>query len=150
MRPAAGVVALTAEILDAGDVRHVRDEQRPDGTNEKLRSRRFASMRIDGPPLTIFVVARIGDPGFELDVPAQVVAVGKVFEIGQHGRLGGLRLRPVPVVNETLVEGICVEGAARRIDARARIAVVPPGTTDPPCTVERAHVQAELIAQMMM
>jgi len=144
MRPAAGVVALAREVIDAGDVGHVRRREGAHRTDQELGGGAHAGAGLHRPALRRFVVAGVLHPGLELDVAAEVEPIGDMFEVGQHGGLLGLGLVPVPLLHELIGEGVAVEGAARTIDACAGVTVVPPGATDVAGTVVHAHREAHL------
>ena len=65
----------------------------------------------------------------ELDVAAQVEAVGDVVDVAQDLRLGGVALGPVPLLLELVGERVRVVQALD-VAARARVAVPVPGAAD--------------------
>ena len=147
MGPAAGVVHRPGEVVDAGIVRLVGDEQRAGGTNQEPGRRLFTVRRFDGPALRRLVPTCIGDPRVELDVLAQIEPVGDVVEVGEHIGARGLGLFPHPLVDQFLAERVGVERRARRVDPGAGVAVVPPGAAHPAGAVECTDRQAHRVAQ---
>ena len=83
VRPPAGVVRRAGEVVDAGVVGLVGDEQRAGGTDQEPGRCLVTVRRFDGPALGCLVPARIGDPGVELDVLAELEPVGDVIEVGE-------------------------------------------------------------------
>jgi hypothetical protein len=142
------VVTLALEAIEARDVRPIGGRQRAGGADQKLRADALAAGQLDLPALRSLVVARTRDAGVQRDVAAQVKAIGDVVQIRQHGRLVRLRLRPVPLVDEFLREGVAVIGTARKIHPRAGVAVPGPGAADAARVVEHVHAKAEPAQQM--
>src|SRR5262245_32452246 len=82
------------------------------------------------------------DAAVELNITAQVEAIGHVPCIGQKLRLGRVALAPVPLLLQRRVELIGVLHALH-VAARAGIAVPVPGTTDVATRLEDAHFKAQ-------
>src|SRR4051812_34185744 len=68
----------------------------------------------------------IAYPRLKLDIAAEVEPVGNILQILEDRLLTRLCLGPVPLLHEILGERVAVEGAARTIDPRSRVAVPPP------------------------
>src|SRR5690606_11444233 len=82
----------------------------------------------------VLVVGGGGDAGAEVDVPAQVEAVGDVPRVAEDLRLGRVALLPLVLLLQFRGEGVRV-GEALHVHAGAGVAVPVPGA---------AHVGAGL------
>lgn len=129
--PGPRVVPSAPEILQAAEVGHVGRRDAPDRGDQVGRSDAVAGVGADLPLVASFVVQRLGDPGVELDVAAQVHPVGDPLEILQDFRLGGVALAPRPFLQELFrqVVGEAVEDALR-VAAGPGIAVPVPRAAD--------------------
>jgi hypothetical protein len=104
LRPPGGVVPVAGEVLEAREVRAVDERQAPGGGDQEPGRGRPSVIGGDDPARARLVVAGRGDRGVELDVTAQVEAVGDMVEVPQQLRLGRIALGPVPLLLELLVE----------------------------------------------
>ena len=69
-------------------------------------------------------------------------------QIGENLRLLRIALRPLPVAQELLVEGIAVDGSLS-VDAASRVAVPIPGAADVAGVIERLNVEAKVVAKFV-
>jgi hypothetical protein len=83
------------------------------------------------------------DPGLEDDVAPQVEPVGHVVEVGEDLGLGGVALRPLPLLLQVGVEGVGVVDAFDVAPA-ARVAVPVPGAAHVGPGLDRHHAKALL------
>ena len=83
--------------------------------------------------------------GLELDVAAEVEAVGDVVEVAQDLRLLGVLAAPLPLLHQVLVERVAVD-VRLGVAAGARVAVPVPGAADVVAGFEHPR-QAHLVAQ---
>ena len=93
------MITLACKVINTGIVWPVGDKQGSYRTNKKLRRGGFALIGFNRPGLSLFIISRIGHPGFKLNVFGQIKALRKVFEVSQHRSLGRLRFLPCPVVD---------------------------------------------------
>ena len=129
MRPEAGVVPLALEVLQALEVGHPRRREIARRHDEVARADLLAAVGLDRPFAGLAVEQRRRDAGVELDVAAQVEAIGDVVDVVQDLRLGGVALGPLPFLLQLVGEGV---GILQALDvaARAGIAVPEPGAAD--------------------
>jgi hypothetical protein len=106
MRPAAGVVPMAGEAIQARQLGHVRRRQAADGGDQEARGETLAGFGRDLPPVGGFIVTGAGDAGAELDVGPQREPVGDVVEVAHDLRLLRIALAPVPFLLQLLREGI--------------------------------------------
>ena len=113
------------EALDARDLGQLRMRQAPRRHDVVLRRDRLALRGGDRPAARGVVPHRLVDAGLELDVLAEVEAVGHVVRVLQDLGLRRVPLAPGPFLLELLVEG---ERVVQALDvaARARIPVPVP------------------------
>ena len=83
----------------------------------------------------------LGDPGLELDVAAQVEAVGDVIGVAQDLGLGGVALGPLPFLLQLGRELVGILDALD-VAARAGIAVPVPGAADALAGLEHPDPEA--------
>jgi hypothetical protein len=147
VRPVAGVIGRTLEILQSGNLRRVRRGQAAHGRDhEACRDRLGPSgsaglLGLDPPQVVGLVEDGLAHPRLEADVAAQVVAVGDVIGIAQQFGLGGVTLAPFPLL---LQLGIELVGVLHALDvaARAGIAVPVPGAAHALAGLEHARREA--------
>ena len=89
------------------------------------------------------VERRLDDARAEPDVAAQVEAVGDVLEVAQDLGLGGVALRPRPLLLELVRPRVGV-GHALDVAARAGVAVPEPRPADAGRLIEHEHREPEL------
>ena len=143
VRPAAGEVDRPGETSGPFDVRRLRHRQAAGGHDVVPAPHLPVAVGRDHPLFRRLVPASRGDGGRELDVRAQLVAVGHEPQVVQDLRLGGVLLRPGPLLLQLRVEA---EGVVRGGDVAARpgIAVPVPRPADVVGHVEDPHRQPEL------
>ena len=83
----------------------------------------------DSPAQRRLVEDRRDHPGVEGDVAAQIEFVGHPVDVAQDLALGGVLLRPVPLLLELSGERIAVVDALH-VAARTRVPIVIPGSAD--------------------
>ena len=142
-RPTAGVVEFALEALDARNVGQVRFGQGPRSADEEAGLIAIALVGADRPGLRFLVPVRLVDRGVELDVAAQIVAIGEVERIGQDFGLGGVTLGPVPFLIEFVVPRHRIVHR-RHVAARARITVPVPGSADIAAALDHQRRQPQL------
>ena len=145
VRPGPGVVALAGEGVDAGELRGVRRRQAADRGDQEPRRQRATVGQLDVPAVAAGVVGRGRHLRVELDVPAQVHLVGDEFQVAQDLGLGGVALRPVPLVEDLPRHAVgehVVDALA--VTARPGVPVPVPGAADPAALLEHPHRQPEL------
>ena len=140
MRPVRGVVHLAVEGIQPVDRRDVRVRQRADREDHETRRHHFACIGAHFPPQRVLIENRVGDAGTEGDIGPQVVAIGDVVEVTQNFRLGGVLLAPVPLLLESVVEGVRVVHTFD-VTPRPRVAVPVPHAADPVRGLEQPHGQ---------
>ena len=121
------MVPFALKLIQAGNVWHHRsDGELPDGRNEIFCRHTSSGIRRDDPAPALVIELRGRDPCAQLDVAAQVVAIGDMVEVAEQ--LGLLRIfsAPRPLAQEILVEGEAIDialgkrrnspqGVARRV-----------------------------------
>ena len=142
MRPVAGVVGLALEARQSLEVRRARVRQRAGRHDDVLRGVALAVVGGHRPAIGALVEHGRGDAGVELDVGAQVEAVGDVVGVFQDLRLGGEALGPLPLLLQLVRERVRILHALD-VAARAGIAVPVPGAADAGALLEHAHRKAE-------
>ena len=100
VRPGAGVMAVAAEAGEAREGGNLRRRQAADGHDAEAGRGAVAAIRLDRPAVRRLVEGGGGHARVELDVTAQVEAVGDVLDVAQDLRLGGVALGPAPVLLE--------------------------------------------------
>ena len=129
VRPAAGVVRRALEAVDAREVRRVRRRQAAGRHDAERAETSVAALGRDRPAPRRLVEGGRGDARVELDVAAQVEAVGDVVEVAQDLGLRRVALGPLPLLLELVGEPV---GVLQALDvaARAGVAVPVPGAAD--------------------
>src|SRR4029077_7036877 len=85
---------------------------------------------------------RLFDPGVELDVGSEVVAVSHMVDVTQDLRLRAVALGPTPFLLQRVREGIRVFHAFD-VAATPRVTVPVPGAANPATGLEANHFEAE-------
>ena len=85
------------------------------------------------------------DAGFQLDVAAQIEAIGDVVQVRQNFRLPRIAFRPLPLLLQRFVEGIAVLHAFH-VATRPWITVPEPRAANAVARLEDAHAES-LLAQ---
>ncbi len=129
---------LSLEGLEPGEVGRLGRREAPGGHDREPRADAIAAVGSHLPAPAALVESHRGDASVQLDVTAQVEAVGDVTEVAQQFVLAGIALRPDPVTQEIRIEGVLVVDALD-IAARSRIAVPEPGAADPVTRLEDAR-----------
>ena len=142
-RPLCRVVPLARELLDAGEGRQTNCRQATGGHDAISGGVLTAVVRGHFPFAGGFIEMRRRDAGFQLDVAAQIEAVGDVVQVRQNFRLSGIAFRPLPFLLERFVEGVAVLHAFH-VATCTRIAVPEPGTTNAITRLEDPDAQALL------
>ena len=101
-----------------------------------------AAVRLDLPAVRRLVEVRRGHARLELNVAAEIEAVGDVLDVAQDLGLGGIALRPVPFLLQLVGEGVGVVHALD-VAAGAGIAVPVPGAADAAARFEDPRGEAE-------
>ena len=101
-----------------------------------------AAVRLDLPAVRRLVEACRGHPRVELNVAAEIEAVGDVLDVPQDLGLGGIALRPAPFLLQLVGEGVGVVHALD-VAAGAGIAVPIPGAADAAARFVDPRGQAE-------
>ena len=140
-RPARGEKQLSLEGLLAREKGRERRGQHAAAGDQELRVDDLPFVGGNRPALCRFVEMRASDCRVELDVLAQVEAVGDIVHPALDFRLAREFLAPAPALVEILGKQILVD-IAFRVEARAGIPVPVPGSADIGCSVERLHVQS--------
>ena len=148
MGPQAGVVALAAERVRAGERRGVGHRQCPDGGDEVVGLDALARVGRDRPQACVFVEGRGLHSRVEGDVAEQVVPLGDVLEVGAHFMLLGIALGPPPFLPQLLVEHEAVDVAVG-VAAGARVPVPPPRPAHAAASLDHACRQAHLVAELV-
>jgi len=143
-RPFGGVVDVTLEGIGVLEVRIIGFVQTARGEDAVGRGEGVAAVGLDRPAVGVFVVDRVRDLGFELDVPAQIEAVGNVVEVALDFRLRGHHLGPVPLLLQLPGEGVGVFDDGQ-VGPAARVAVPEPGAADAGAGFEGAKVQTLIL-----
>ena len=145
--PVRGVVDLAGEGRQAPEVGCHRIGQRTGRHQREPRREYPPVVGGDGPPRPRLVEHRRDDAGVERDVAAQVELVGDPIQIAQDLGLGGVLLRPVPLLLELLGKRVAVVDALD-VTACPRIPVVVPGAADFGSGLEHPH-REPLTAQLV-
>ena len=135
--PAARVIGVAREIIQPLEVGGVGRREAARGHDEIFGRKGMApafafafALGLDLPTRGCLVVDGGLHPGVELDIPAQVEAVGDVLEVAQDLGLARVALGPFPLLLELLGKLVGVLHALD-IAARARVAVPIPGAPHP-------------------
>ncbi len=141
LRPARGVVPVAVELLEAVEGRPVDRREAPRRHHAVPRGEMAPVRGHDLPAPARLVVTGAGDPRVQLDVAAEVEAVGDVVQVAEDFRPGRIALGPVPLLLELLGERV---GVVQRLDiaAHARVAVPVPGAADAVALLEHPYAQA--------
>src|SRR4030095_7801276 len=126
MRPVTGVIGRTLEVRQAGNLGRVGRGETAQCGDDETRDDAVASIRFDGPGMRSLVEGGLGDARLELDVAAQVEAVGDMVGVAQDLGLGGVALGPFPFLLQLGGELVGVLHALD-IAARAGVAIPVPG-----------------------
>jgi hypothetical protein len=142
MRPAGRVEGGAGERAETRDFRQLRRRQDTRGEDEEPRFDGLAAVGRHPPAARALVPPCPDDAGVELDVAAQPEAISDVVGVAQYLGLGGVALRPVPLLLELGRERV---GVVERLDvaACAGIAVPPPRATDVAGRLEATDVESE-------
>ena len=142
VRPVAGVIGRAREALQTREGRDLGARQAPGGHDAEAGRHVVAAVRLDVPPVRRLVEVRRGHARVELNVAAEIEAVGDVLDVPQDLGLGGIPLRPAPFLLELVAEGVRVVHALD-VAAGAGIAVPIPGAADAAARFEDPRGQAE-------
>lgn len=126
MRPVRRVVDLAGELREAGEVRGQGGRQGAGRHHTEPRRQHLAGTGGDGPAQPRLVEDSGDHASVEHDVATEVEFVGNPFQVTQDLGLGGVLLRPVPLLLEFIGERIAIVDALD-VAARAGIPVVVPG-----------------------
>src|SRR6185312_6519714 len=138
VRPFAGVVDRSLEIVDAFEARAVRRRKATDRHDAELRGYLVAAIGLDRPAPGAFVEGCFGHAGIERDVAAKLEAVGDVIGVGEDFGLRRILFRPAPLLVELFREGKRILHALD-VTARAGIAVPVPGAAHAAACFEYLH-----------
>ena len=148
MRPASGMVPLTLEALEAGNVGDVCRGQTPDRGDEETCRVAAASPGADGPEICAVVKRSRGNAAVEAYAASQIEPVGDMLKITPDLGSLGIALAPVPLLHQIRVERIAV-GVAFGIAPGARIAIPVPCASDPGSGFQHPDGKTELVAELM-
>ncbi len=140
------MVRLPGEVVAPLYLRQVRRRKRPHGGDEEPRRDRVSGVGADVPYVRGVVEGRFDHPRGELDVAAEVVSVGDVFEVVPDLLLRRIPLRPLPFLPKLLVERERVYIAVR-VAPRPRIPVPIPRSSDALPGFENPRRKPEVIPQ---
>src|SRR5215469_1329040 len=138
LRPLASVIPAASERVHTFVLGHLRNRQASGGHHAVLGSNLIAMIRLNGPTVRDFVESCRRHSRVELNVPSQAEAVGDVIQIAQDFRLGGIPLRPVPLLLQLLREGVRVLQTLD-VASSARVTVPKPGAPDATCCLVNAR-----------
>ena len=136
------MVPLALEAIQTGNVRFARRRKVARRHDAVARSRNMALVGLYGPQICLAVEDGFFDPSVELDVAAQVEAVGDVVDVAQDFGLGAVTFGPMPFLLQIIREGLRVFQTFN-VTAAARIAVPIPGAANPIAGLERAQFETE-------
>ena len=145
MGPAAGVVTWTGKIIDTRVVGLMSHKQCADGTNQEPRGKLPPRMGSYDPTLGSLIKCGVFDPGVKLNATPQIEFLGYMLQVSSHLIAGTLGFRPIPFVYQLFGKRVGVKWGAGRIDAGARVAVVPPRTTNIAGPVKPFHIQLHVV-----
>src|SRR5262249_45004102 len=83
VRPAAGVIPGALEVLEPGELRHLRAGQTAGGHDAEARGEAIAAVGLDRPAPRGLLEDRGGHARRALDVAAKVEAIGHVVDVRQ-------------------------------------------------------------------
>ena len=129
MRPVAGVIDLALEFLQPLDIGHPRIRQAAGGEHDVFCGDGLAVGCRHRPAVGALVEGGAIDAGIELNVGAQIKAVGDVVGVFQDLGLRRVALAPVPFLLQFFGERIGILHALD-VAARAGITVPVPGAAD--------------------
>ena len=136
--PRAGVVRRPLERVGAGDLGRVGGAEAAGGHDDEAGRHVVALVGADAPGAGGLVEGGGRHLRLELDVLAEVEAVGDVVGVGEDLGLRGVALGPLPLLLEVLVEAVGVLHALD-VAARAGVAVPVPGAADAVAGLEHLH-----------
>ena len=141
--PLAGVVGRALERRRAGDVGRVGGAQAAGGHDHEASRQVVALIGLHPPGAGRVVEGGRGHLGLELDVLAQVEAIGDVVGVREDLGLRGVPLGPLPLLLQVLVEPV---GVLHALDVAAgtRIAVPVPRAAHAVAGLEDLHGQVLL------
>ncbi len=147
VRPAAGMEGATGEGLAARHFRHVRGRETACRHDAVTGAHPAAVVGRDAPPTRTLVERRRRDARVQLDVAAEIEAIGDVLEVAQDLGLRRIALGPFPLLLELRRELIRVLHALD-VAARAWVAIPEPGAADAAAGLEDAGRESELAQTM--
>src|SRR5713226_4432806 len=108
MRPQTGVIPLTPEVLQTGDVGLARRREIACCHDAVARGHGLACVCFDRPRVRLAVEDSLFDPGVEFNVAPEAEAVGDMIDVAQDLGLRAVALWPVPFLLQLVGEGIRV------------------------------------------
>ncbi len=138
VRPFAGVIRRAGERLGALELRLVRHREAAGRHHAIVCGEARAVIRLDDPRVRGLVERRRHHARIELDVAAQVEAIGHMIGVAQQLRLCGVAFAPLPLLLQLGRELVGVFDALH-VAARARIAIPVPGAADAAARLQHAH-----------
>ena len=147
-RPRCGEVDVTVEAIEPGDVGRDRGRQAPDRGHEIARRHRVVVVGADLPPVRRVVERGRGDAGGELDVAAQIEAIGDVVEVPLDLGLLRVTTRPLPLLRQLRRERVAVV-VALGVAPRAGIAVPVPRAADTVAGLEDPDAQVQVVTELV-
>ena len=134
---------LPREALEAGDVGDARNREAARRHDQEGRGDARAVVGGDRPAIAGFVEHRLDDARAEQEVAAQVEAIGDVLEVAQDLGLGGVALRPRPLLLELARPRVGVRHALD-VAAGAGVAIPEPRPADAARLVDHEGGEADL------
>src|SRR6267378_2837823 len=136
------MIPLSLKALQTRVVRRPRRRKIARRHDAKARSRGITFIGLHRPRARLTIEVRLLDPSVELDVAAEVKAVGHMVDITQDLRLRAVALRPMPILLQLVGKGIRILHAFD-VAAAPWIAIPVPGAANIGAGLEGAHSEAE-------
>jgi hypothetical protein len=140
VRPRGRMQHRAGERVEPVERRRVRRRQRADRHHDEACAPAAAVVAAHAPARRGFVEVRGADARVQHDVAAQLEAIGHVVGVAQQLGLRCVAFAPAPLLLQRLGERVRVLQALD-VDARARVAIGPPGAAHARRRLEHAHGQ---------
>ena len=127
--PAAGPVHVASETIRTGDIHLLRYRETAGGHHVVLAGQFVAINGPDPPPRCAFVPGRRRHSGGESNVSTEVEAISDVLGVAKNLGLGGVLLRPLPLLLQRPIKAVGVVQTLH-VAAGTRVAVPVPGAAD--------------------
>ena len=129
LRPSSRVTPCALVGIQTLEIRHVERRQQANRRHQERRPGLVPVLNLHQPGVPVFLKGTDRDPRVEPYIPPQVELVGDIIQVTLVFGLTGVKLLPVPFLEQLLGEGIPI-GVALRVEARAGIAVPVPRSAD--------------------